>query len=62
MKFNSNIRRHPVNNKSMVGVKLIISGIQKVGIKDSEMSQKGVMPLKKVMPVLTQMKSSKMDY
>jgi hypothetical protein len=33
----------------MVGAKLIISGIQKVGIKDSEMSQKVVTALKKVM-------------
>lgn len=46
----------------MVGAKLIISGIQKVGIKDSEMNQKVVMALKKVMWMLIQMISSKMDY
>jgi len=39
----------------MVEVKLIILGIQIVGIKDSEMSQKGVMALKKLMPILIQM-------
>jgi len=33
----------------MVGGKSIISEIQKVGIKDSEMSQKVVTALKKVM-------------
>jgi len=33
----------------MAGVKLIISEIQKVEIKDSEMNQKGVMAIKKVM-------------
>jgi hypothetical protein len=33
----------------MAEVKLIILGIQKVEIKDSEMNQKGDMALKKVM-------------
>jgi hypothetical protein len=33
----------------MAGVKLIISEIQKVEIKDNEMNQKGDMAIKKVM-------------
>ena len=46
----------------MVEVKQIILEIQIVGIKDSEMSQKGVMALKKVMLMFIIMMASKMDY